>query len=231
VTPTDAGIPYNTAFGQYPGYFGGTYFFPYGPPTIAGPGQPGTDVVLDPDSGNYCSVPWSQNSFVATVTPASKSWILSGTVAGFSGAGLYIQSAPNLCVDASAYTGVSFTISGTIGSSAEAGADADADAGTAQTISLKAFEAADTAVSTASGAVGTCALGAACTPPTFPITLSTTPTPMTVRWVDFTGGNPDLSVGDPAHLSGIEWDLPWPCTGGVPYPVHITIQDVQFITN
>jgi hypothetical protein len=221
VAASDAGLA-NTAFGTYPGYFGGTYFYP-GFPLVPGPGLPGMDQLPNLDAGNYCSQPLSQNSFVAAVKPASKSWVWTGTVAGFSGGGFYIQSAPVLCVDASAYKGVSFTISGTMGSAG--------DAGTNQ-ILFKAFEAADRQVLPAgmAGPPGTCTMGAACNPPSYAFTLPATPTTMTVHWTDLTGGVPDPTLSDPSTLSGIEWDLPWPCTGATPYPVNINITNVQFVT-
>jgi hypothetical protein len=232
----DSGVSYNNNFGQYPGFFGGTYFFPSGAPTVAGPGLPGTDVAPNPDAGLFCSTPWSQNSFTATVTPSTSSWVLNGTIAGFSGAGLYIQSAPILCVDASAYTGVQFTVSGTIGAQSTPTDDASSEAGdeaaaaTPPQVSLKVFEGMDLNYAPATvGASGICLTN--CLAPSFNFTVPSTPTVMTVHWTDFAGGTPDPSVGDPAHLSGIEWDLPWPCTGGVPYPVNITISNVQFITN
>jgi hypothetical protein len=203
-----------TTFGAWPGYYGGTYAYP---------GGPSADQAVNPDAGITCSQPLSQDSFVATIEPMSKSWVLSGTVAGFSGFGFYLQSNPVLCVDASAYKGVSFTISGTLGSPG----DAATDAGTSQQIVFKAIDEADLKVEDA-GPPGTCT-GTNCSPPTYSFTLPTTPTTMTIHWTDLMGGVP-MATFDPSTLSGIEWDLPWPCTGGTPYPVNITIQNVQFVT-
>lgn len=228
-TGMDGGIdPYNACFGAYPGYFGGTYSYPFGPPAVAGPGLPGADQTPN-DAGNNCVVPLSQNSFLATVMPSSKSWVLSGTVAGFSGAGMYIQSAPNLCVDASAYRGVQFTISGTIGSAdASVGEAGVSDAGvSAPFIQFKAIEAEDVMPTTTAGSVGTCT-ASMCTPASYSFALPSTPTTITVQWTDLMGRVPG-APSDPAHLTGIEWALPWACTGSTPYPVNITIQNVMFV--
>jgi hypothetical protein len=221
-TGPDGGVQYNACFGTYPGFYGGTYFFP------GINGQPLANA-MDVDAGG-CFQPQSMNSFVATAMPASKSWALSGTVAGYSGVGIYLQSSPNMCVNASAYSGVRFTLSGTIGSAGDAGATeagASDAAANANSIQFKVFESTDLAVSTMAGSAGTCT--GTCTPPSLAIPLQTAPTVVTVHWTDLIGGAPDPSITDPAHLTGIEWDLPWPCTGGTPYSVNITVQNVEFI--
>ncbi|MDP9002704.1 MAG: hypothetical protein M3O46_21655 [Myxococcota bacterium] len=233
-TGMDGGMdPYNACFGAYPGYFGGTYFYPSGPPAVAGPGLAGADQTPN-DAGNNCVVPLSQNSFLATVMPSNKSWVLSGTVAGFTGAGMYIQSSPNLCVDASAYAGVQFTISGTTGSADAGVTDAGVGEGggsdaavSAPLIQFKVIEAGDIMPTTTAGSVGTCT-ASMCTPASYSFALPSTPTTITVHWTDLVGRVPS-SPSDPAHLTGIEWALPWACTGSTPYPVNISIQNVMFV--
>ncbi|MBV9948936.1 MAG: hypothetical protein JOZ69_18955 [Myxococcales bacterium] len=225
---------YNTRSSQG-GYLAGTYFYPAAMPAVAGPGLPGTDMLANPDAGQYCSVLWSQNSFVASVSPSTKSWVISGTVAGYSGFGFYM-SGTSPCVDVSAYTGVRFVISGSVGNPgtpglSEGGTVSDAGSGSdaatsSMQIQFNAGQADDIQVQP--GTIGQCS--ANCTSPGFFFSVPSAPTVMTIHWSDLSGGAPLAGLTDTAHFTGFQWNMPWPCTGGVPYPVNITVRDVELVT-
>jgi Concanavalin A-like lectin/glucanases superfamily len=110
------------------------------------------------------------------------------------------------CVDASAYSGVQFTVTGDLGSCG---------------LALEAVTAQDNQV----------AFGGACTqeicfgPLSAPLTTGT----HVVRFADMTGGVPMPTV-DPTALQGIQWALNTPNDGG-PCVASFTITDVSFVSD
>jgi len=203
----DGGPGSSVNFGAYssgPGIFGGgTYAYP-----ALGPG---VDSYADLDAGIYCTTLGSKNSFVATATPGT-GFVLSGTVATFTGVGLYLYQ----CVDASAFQGIQFTISGDVGNeSLEAGSPDQI----AFSISM---------VANGGPPQGPCTLGGSCAQPTYAVTVSPQPTTIKMPFRMLTGGAP-IYVLDPSQIAGIQWALPWPCTTSPSvYPTNITISDVAF---
>jgi hypothetical protein len=206
----DGGPGSTASFGAYGSsatvIAGGSYSYP-----AMGPG---TDSIADPSAGSYCTTLGSQNSFVATATPGT-GLVVSGTVATFSGVALYLYS----CVDASAFQGIEFTISGDVGNE-------QADAGSPDQMTFSVSMPLDNAVS--SGGQGACTLGSSCAAPSYTFTVPAQPTTIQVPFGMLTGGVP-IFVLDPSQIAGIQWSLPWPCTTTPSvYSTQITIADVAF---
>ncbi len=111
------------------------------------------------------------------------------------------------CVDASAYTGVRFTIAGDLG-----------------TCSL-AFVAAP-AQKNAVAFGGSCTEANCFSPASAPFGVGTT----TVNFADLTGGSPDGPV-DPSRLMDVQWQLQVPTDGTTaPCTANFTITDVSFVS-
>jgi hypothetical protein len=114
------------------------------------------------------------------------------------------------CVDASAYTGIEFTLSGTLDNCVfQAGVS----------------PSEDNAV--ANGPSGSCTLGSACVPPfSGPIVLPTSSPPVVmVPFSDMAGGNP-LATVNPAKLNTVQW-LVTPA-GNAPCTADVTIDRASF---
>ena len=221
----DAGVAFITDFSSISGdgaagsaaYFGSysTSAAVFGGGSYAYGTGPGTDSLADPSAGVYCTTLGSQSSLVATATPGL-GMALSGTVATFSGVGLYLYH----CVDASAFQGVEFTISGDVGN------EAAQDAGPSNQIAFSVSMLPDLTVSSGTGS--TCTLGGGCASPSYTFTVPAQPTTMRVPFSQLTGGAP-LYVLDPSQIDGLQWALPWPCTTNpMPYPTHLIITNVGF---
>jgi hypothetical protein len=209
----DSGAPGRFCFGSFAGYGGGTYFYPNNNGLVE---DAGVDVPANPDAGVYCGTLASQNSFVAQ--PTTQGWTATGTVAGYSGVGIFFFH----CVDASAYQGVQFTISGDVGNAGSASDASDAGAAANQ-LSFSVANQDD--LLTDSG--GNCTLGATCNQSTTPVDVTSTPTLVQIPWSQLMGGNPQVS--DPARVVGIQWSWPWPCTVAPSvYTTNVVIQNISF---
>lgn len=161
-------------------------------------------------------------------------WHLSGTVGDYSGMGLFFANCSR--VDASAFKGISFTVSGTVMGGAltlqvatvadqiaaswlmshgETGAK-ETDPGRCNPVATAVNQYAQTD----------------CAPPVKTITVTATPTPVTVLWSDFTGGKPQASV-TASDIIGIRWILPVPAGVGtasvVTYPLDLVIDNLAFV--
>jgi hypothetical protein len=117
------------------------------------------------------------------------------------------------CLDASAYTGIKFTIAG--------------DLGTCR-LSFEAIPSEDSAVvNNGSGlAVNTCTAASCITPSLGPILPGTT----VVHFADLSGGVP-LPTVDPKALVGVGWQLDAPTDGSPPCSASFTVTDVSFIND
>jgi hypothetical protein len=119
----------------------------------------------------------------------------------------------NGCVDASTYSGISFTLGG--------------DAGPAGALSVK-LGTVPNAVPVGSSAARMCPSEnlAACFGPAATVTVPTTPATIMLRWSDFGGGTPTPTT-DGADLLSIVWafDL---IQSSPAYKVDITIDNVAF---
>ncbi|HMI84089.1 MAG TPA: hypothetical protein VK550_08335 [Polyangiaceae bacterium] len=157
--------------------------------------------------------------FPITSDLSAGNWHLSGTVGTYSGFGLWWNCTSGgadhgVCtIDASAYSGIQFSIRG--------------DAGPMGSVGFAISTADDSAVSTdlAKPSCGTCA-GAACAPPSVNVPVTTAGSTVTLRWSDFVGGAPNAL--DPGKITGIAFTLPWGGTGT--NAADLTIDDIRFVS-
>jgi hypothetical protein len=198
-TPTDAEVPpTEVTFGDFKTTFsGGTYIYP------------DASVVPTP-------------AFPLTSDITGGNWHISGTVGTYSGFGLYWNACAEL--DASAFKGISLTLSGSV---------------PANTLYISVSTAADT-ISTAwyekygtppiTPTFGTCnppssnQYDGSCSAPSKVISVPATPTPVTILWTDLTGGKPQPSVA-PSQLTGISFYFSWSAGS---FPVDLTIDNISF---
>jgi hypothetical protein len=185
-------------FGAYGApIWGGVYAYPGAPDPCSDAGPPMFPITSDVSAG---------------------SWHLSGTVGTYSGFGLWWNCTSGgrdhaVCaIDASAYSGIQFSIRG--------------NAGPMGTVGFSISTADDSAVSTdaTKPSCGTCT-AAVCTSPSFNVPVSTGGATVTLRWSDFTGGAPNAL--DPTKITGIAFTLPW-ATGT--HAADVTIDDIRFVS-
>jgi hypothetical protein len=197
----DAGVaaPTEATFGDFKTTFsGGTYIYP--------------------DSG---SVP--PPALTSDITGSN--WHISGTVGTYSGFGLYW----NACslVDASAFRGISMTISGmiaapnTLSMAVNTAEDTVSTAWYAQNSALTFTPTSGTCNPKNNQYDGTCAV------PSKAIPVTATPTTVKLLWADFAGGKPQASV-TPSKLTNISFYFSYSVASG-PYPVDMTIDDLSFV--
>ena len=157
---------------------------------------------------------------------SDSNWHISGTVDNYSGLGLYFDGCNR--VDASKYKGISFTISGSMGDN-----QLTLNVGTLNdTLAAGWLNTHGGNSSDPGRCIPTSGDGQysqqGCSDPTTKITVTSTPTVVSVLWSDFTGGSPDTSVKTPAEITHISWTLPW-AGSGTSYPVDLVIDDISFI--
>jgi hypothetical protein len=204
-TPTDAGTVANKAtFGVYGTTFsGGTYIYPDSTSVLLDASVPPPALTSDVSGGN---------------------WHITGTVGTYSGLGLYWNNCA--LFDASAFKGISMTISGSIPAPS--------------TLNLSVSTAEDT-ITTAwfqqygtppiSPTFGTCTpksnsqYDGTCGAPSANIPVTATPATVTILWADLIGGKPQASV-TPSKITGISFYFSW-SSGS--YPVDVTIDDLSFV--
>lgn len=202
----------DAAFGDYTTVFsGGTFYYP-APNATPTPTYPLTS---DTTGGN---------------------WHLTGTVGDYSGFGIYFGNCQE--VDFSAYSGFQFTIGGTAPSGSAPGTVTFGMGTAPDTIAYQWFvtkSQTDGTALTATPNFGTCFPASAtnqydgtCGDPSHAVTLSATPTVVTVHWADLVGGKPNASV-DPAQITSVWWSFPWTGASDTPYPVDITVDNIQLV--
>jgi hypothetical protein len=190
-----------------------TAFVHFGGPTTLAGGE-----YLYPTSGS--------SPLTSDVT--NNNWHISGMVGDYSGFGLYFDGCTR--VDASAYHGMSFTISGS-----EAQGDQVAlGIGTVNNGVAASWLIANGDATAKPGDPGRCIPASGnryyhpgCLDATKTIPVTATPTVQKVLWGDFAGGQPEPSV-TPSDIISIYWSIPWTATSS-PYPVDIVLDDLQFI--
>jgi hypothetical protein len=155
-------------------------------------------------------------TYGAGMTPTLKPALsMTGTVSNYTGFGFFL----NQCIDASAYTGISFTISGSVGTEGK--------------LMLQAKTNSTTPIS-ATTKHGACVAAdpnntyADCWDPTAWVTVPATAATVTVLWGEFTGGKPAATV-NPAEILGFQWSFNWAGATGVAYAANVTIDDVTFV--
>jgi hypothetical protein len=195
-------------------------------------------------SGTTFVYPNGTATYPLTADFSGENWHITGTVGDYSGFGLVfsLQGTPsggcNL-VDASTFSGISFSIKGSVPIT---GALAD-------TVQLIVATAADDPASAwlnahkMAGAedkpdsFGTCMpvsnqYDGTCSSPTYTVPVTATATTINVKWSDLKGGKP-MASPDPAKITSIAWVIPTPAgLGGaslMTYKVDLTIDDLKFL--
>jgi len=159
-------------------------------------------------------------------------WHISGTLGDYSGFGLSFDGCSR--VDASAYRGISFTISGSV------------PQGSVVTMGVVTLN--NTIASSwlnAHGGDGSVKPGrciptagtnqyaqSSCADATTALPIRAIPTVQTILWSDFTGGKPEPGV-TPSDILTVYWFFPPPAGVGTatpsPYPVDIVIDNLAFV--
>jgi hypothetical protein len=131
----------------------------------------------------------------------------------WSGLGLFFDAPA--CVNASAYTGIKFTIAG--------------DLGTCR-LSVVGVPSEDSAVANNQGVttVNTCTASSCVSPSFGPLTANGGPT--IVHFADLSGGSP-LATLDPKALIDVGWQLDAPVDGSPACTAAFTITDVSFVND
>lgn len=141
-------------------------------------------------------------------------WHVTGTVADYAGMALGFSCA----VDASMFTGISFSVKGNVGE-------------TGELVMAVATSPNDVKKDKDAAAWGQCVpvnseYDGTCLAPRVDVPVTTTLNTIKVKWADLKGGAPQASVS-PNSLSSIVWTFDW-VAGANPYPVDVTIDDVVF---
>jgi hypothetical protein len=160
-------------------------------------------------------------------------WHISGTVSDYSGFNLYFDNV-NSCnkVDASAFSGMTFTIWGSTASMMITMGISTLD----DAVAYGWLDAHD--AGSATPAPGNCIPTSGtnqyyhpgCADPTYAFAVTGTqaaPQTVTVHWTDFTGGQPTAAV-TPTGILSVYWNVPW-STGATSYPVDIHIDNLAFL--
>jgi hypothetical protein len=167
----------------------------------------------------------SATLFALTSDITHSNWHISGTVGTYSGFGLYWYACALL--DASAFKGISMTISGNMPANT-----LYISVDTAEDEVATAWYVANTTTPATAGTFGTCVPGSnlydgTCAVPSTAIPVAATPTAVTILWADLTGGKPQASVS-PSKLTGISFYFNYSFSTA-PFPVDITIDDLSFV--
>jgi hypothetical protein len=208
------------------------------------PGEAGTNptdsVHFGDDSTTFSGSEYvypTSGDWVITSDVTNSNWHITGTVGTYSGFGLSFDSCSRL--DASAYSGISFTLSGTVGAAGTA----------ANTITMGLGTLPDTIAASwldshgVDGGTGTVPPGACiptsgtnqysqstCGDPTEVITVPASPAVQSLTWASFTGGKPMPVV--PSDILTVYWFFPPPVGAGTTtpttYAVDITIDNLAF---
>lgn len=113
------------------------------------------------------------------------------------------------CVDASAFTGVSFTIAGNLGTCS---------------LTFSTNMSQDSSVS--SGPLGACTAASCVSPQSAPLTTGS----VTIPFTSLTNAGTPVSVENPSSLVGVNWNLLAPTDGeSAPCAANFTIGDVSFV--
>lgn len=170
--------------------------------------------------------------YALTSDVTADNWHITGTVGDYSGFGLYFENCTKF--DASTFDGIQFTISGDVGM----GTTLDFRVGTAaNTVSHEWLH--DNGQTDEPPNFGRCIPPGAnqydgsCSEPSVKVTVTDTPSTITILWDELEGGSPDATV-TPSELTSIAWSLPAPAgvgTEGVTtYSVDLVIDDLRFVS-
>jgi hypothetical protein len=174
------------------------------------------------------SVWTNSTTYPLTSDVTQSNWHISGTIDNYAGFNLYFDNCTRL--NASAFKGISFKISGSVGTTNKLtfGVGTLNDSITATWLNAHGGKVnANTA--------GRCVppdsaanqyAQSVCVDPTKSIEVTPTVATQTIYWTDLTGGKPDANPGLGDGITSIYWAIPW--TSGS-FAVDITIDDLQFI--
>jgi hypothetical protein len=173
---------------------------------------------------------WTNSATPLTSDVTQNNWHITGTIDNYSGFNLYLDSCNR--VDASAYKGIQFKISGSLG-----GGTLRMGMGTLNDAVAASWLIAHNDTSATATNPGRCMPPAdatltkysqsTCKDPEALILVTASQAPITLTWTDFTGGKPVSGV-EPKDIISIYWYFVW--TTGSSYPVDITLDDLSFIS-
>jgi hypothetical protein len=175
-----------------------------------------------PTTGNYA----------VTSNVSNNNWHMTGTLGDYSGFGLFFDNCTRL--NASAYRGISFTISGSV----PQGNMITMGIGTLNNVIAASWL-------NTHGGDGTLKPGrciptsgttqysqTTCADSTKTVPVTATPTTVTILWNDFIGGKPEAGV-TPSDIISVYWFFPPPAGAGTAtpttYPVDLVIDDLSFV--
>ncbi len=161
---------------------------------------------------------FSYQTGALTYTTSAMSLEVAGMVKDYDGFGLYFGT----CVDASAYTGVSFNIKGNVGTSGKIlfSFQTNADTGINSTTMKGACPV--TPPADPNNDYAECHFGQ------IPVTVPAGGGVVTVKFSDSTGGLPVAGV-DGRDLLGLQWAFNWAGATDTPYAADVTVDDVMFV--
>jgi hypothetical protein len=177
----------------------------------------------------------TSGTYPLTSDMTGNSWHISGDAGDYSGFGLYFDNCSR--IDASAYKGISFKVSGVVEQGGGITFQIDTLNDTIAATWLKSHGGSPT-----DGAPGRCLppdsapnqwAQTACANPTQSIPVTDTPTVQTILWGDFAGGAPEASV-TASDIVAIHWVFPNPSGVGTssvtPYKIDVTLDDLSFVS-
>lgn len=184
-------------------------------------------------SGGGFVYPGAGNMYPLTSDVTEGNWHISGDVGNYSGFALFFNNC--FKVDASAYKGISFTVSGEV----EMGGTLTFLVGTAADDITSAWLNMHKAEGEADKHnFGRCTpatdnqYDGSCGSPTKSIPVTADPTVVTVLWKDLTSGKPQASV-TPSEITSIAWSFPAPAGAGTDsptvYKADVVIDDLTFV--
>ena len=181
--------------------------------------------------GGEAYYPPAGSSFPLTVDVTQSNYHITGTIGDYSGFTLYFDNCDR--IDASAYKGIKFTVSGSV----PQGNALTFTVGSVNNTPTAAWLAANGKTDGKPNSAGKCTPSQTtgniyyhpgCENSTISVPVTATPTVKEVKWADLTAGTPDASP-NPAELTSIAWFFPWTGSGAATYAVDFVIDDLEFI--
>lgn len=143
-----------------------------------------------------------------------EAFVVSGEVSDYSGGGLWFGP----CVDATAFSGISFDVSGDPGASGSITfmfqTNADSPINDTDMRGACAFDPPDEQYSD-------------CVQPSASVPVTEEPQTVTITWAQVSGGKPSAGT-DGSDLLGLQFQFAWSSTAS-PYNASITIDNIKFV--
>ena len=181
--------------------------------------------------GSSGTLQGGESTFPSALTSdvTKSSWHISGTVSDYAGFSLYFDNCDH--INAQAFSGISFTISGSVphGSAITMGMGTLNDTPTAAWLLANGKTTAKaTDAGKCTPTSGTQYYHPGCGDPTAQISVTSATVTQNILWGSLTGGTPDPSPAA-SGITSIYWFFPWTGAGGTPYAVDLVIDDLKFI--